>query len=164
MSADIKILQDNYKKENDPDIRERILIVIELTRGESTRDIADRFGFSQGKVIYWSKRFRKRGLDGLRTRPRSGKPRELSDKEIETIKEKLGSNPYGWTSKSVREMIYNDHGVMYSCRHIVRLLHKWNFRMIRPRKKNAAVDEAKRKAFKKMPKGSWIHSRRAGQQ
>ncbi len=165
MSADIKILQDNYKTESDPDIHERILIVIELKRGESTRDIADRFGFSQGKVIYWSKRFRKEGLDGLMTRPRSGKPRKLSDKEIEKIKEKLENSPYGWTSKSVREMIYNDHGVMYGYRHIVRLLHKWDFRMIRPRKKNVATaSEAEIKAFIKMPKKSWIRYQKAGQQ
>jgi len=33
MDVGIKILQDNYKKEKDPYIRERILIVIELRRG-----------------------------------------------------------------------------------------------------------------------------------
>jgi len=86
MDVGIKILQDNYKKEKDSYIRERILIVIELRRGESTRSVARRFGFSQGKVIYWKHRFEKEGLKGIRTRPRSGKPRKLSDKDVLGIK------------------------------------------------------------------------------
>jgi len=157
-------LQDNYKKEKDPYIRERILIVIELRRGESTRSVARRFGFSQGKVIYWKHRFEKEGLEGLRTRPRSGKPRKLSDESIAEIKEKLESSPYGWETKSVREMIYKDYGVRYSCRHIIRLLHKWDFALIRPRKKHVAADEKEVETFKKMPKKSWIHSQKAGRQ
>lgn len=164
MDVSIKTLQDNYKKEKDPDIRERILIVIDLKRGESTRKVAKRFGCSQGKIIYWNKRFNKEGLYGLKTRPIAGKPRKLSDKDIQEIKETLEKNPYGWSSKSVREMIYKGYGIMYGCRHVVRLLHRWGFDLIKPRKRHVAKDDKEVEAFKKMPERLWTRSQGAGQQ
>jgi putative transposase len=164
MDVNIKILQDSYKKESDPHIRERILMVVELKRGQSSRSVGRQFGCSHGKAIYWKNRFEKAGLQGLRTKPRSGKPRKLSDKDIAKIKETLEKNPYGWGSKSVREMIYKDHGIMYSFRHIVRLLHKWGFALIKPRKRHIAKDDNEVKTFKKMPEKLWDRSQRVGQQ
>lgn len=164
MDVGIKILQRKYKKERDPYIRERILMIIELKRGESTYSVAKRLGCSQAKVVYWKHRFRKDGLNGLKTKPRSGKPRKLSDRDIANIKRRLGRSPYGWKTKAVREIIYKDYGVMYCYRHVMRLMHKWGFGLIRPRKKNiAAADEKEIETFKKMPKKLWIPCQKIGQ-
>jgi transposase len=38
-----------------------------------------------------------------------------------------------WTSKQVMELIYEEEGVLYSLRHVERLLHKWGYSLIKPR-------------------------------
>lgn len=155
MKTNVKKLQKKYKEEKNPDIRERILMVMDYKRGQSSREVAKRFGCTHGKVLYWKDRFEQEGLEGLKTRSRPGHPKKLSDKALKEIKEKLEKNEYGWRSQDVRKMIYEDYGVKYCIRHVIRLLHKWDFRSIRPRKKhiNTATEEEKEK-FKKNPKNT----------
>ena len=142
-------LQKVYREEKDPDVRERILIVIDLKMGKSSYEIGGRFGCPHSKVLYWKYRFEKYGIEGLRTRPKSGKPKKLSEKVENRIKKKLDENPHGWKTKSVMELLYKDSGVSYSERHVRRLMHKWGFERITPRPRHILVDEKEQMEFLK---------------
>lgn len=142
-------LQGAYKGEKDPDVRERILIIIGLKRGESSYEVGGRFGCPHSKVLYWKYRFEESGIEGLRTRPRPGKPKKLSVKTENQIKKKLGENPHGWKTRSVMELLYKGAGASYSERHVRRLLHKWGFERITPRPKHILADEKEQTEFLK---------------
>ena len=142
-------LQKVYKEEKDPDVKERILIVIDLKRGKSSYEVGGRFDCPHSKVLYWKYRFEKYGIEGLRTRPRSGRPKKLSGKIENQIKKKLDENPHGWKTKSVMELLYKDFGVSYGERHIRRLMHKWGFERITPRPRHILADEKERTEFLK---------------
>jgi transposase len=43
---------------------------------------------------------------------------------MEMIRKKVEGKGF-WTSKQVMELIYEEEGVLYSLRHVERLLHKW---------------------------------------
>lgn len=154
-------LQCQYKVENDPDIRERLLMVIWLKKGKTSYEVADLLDCPQSKVMYWKSRFEKEGLDGLRTRHRSGKPPKLTRKDRKNIIEKLESTGY-WQTKWVMDLIYQETGVVYSERHVVRLLHAWGYERIRPRKEHVQADEKERRKFSKKPDSYWVRSQKAG--
>jgi len=159
---DVSKLQELYKKERDADLRERLLIVIWLKKGKTTYEVADLLGCPQSKVAYWKLRFEKEGLEGLRTRPRPGQPKKLSEELQSRIVKRLEENPYGWTTRAVTEIIRREGGVVYSERHVIRLMHKWGFERIKPRQRHVFADERERKRFFKKPGSYWLSCRRAG--
>lgn len=144
-----KKLQQIYKIEKDAKVCERLLMIIWLKEGKTTYKVAELIGCYQSKVMYWKKRFEREGVDGLKTRQKAGKPKEISEEDEIRIKHKLSENPYGWNTKSVIELIKEESSLEYTRRHVNRLINKWGFRRIRPRKKHIAADEKEQKAFKK---------------
>lgn len=162
-TMDVCKLQELYKQEQDADIRERLLIVIWLKKGKTTYEVGELLGCPQSKVVYWKLRFEKEGLEGLRTRPRSGRPSKLPDEIQSKIVKKLEENPYGWTTKGVREIIRRVGGVEYSERHVMRLMHEWGFERITPRQRHILADDKERKKFFKKPESYWLPYRKIGQ-
>jgi putative transposase len=152
---DVEELQTAYKRERDPYVRERLLIVTWLKKGMTTYEAAELLGCPQSKVAYWKGRFEKEGLEGLRTRPRMGKPKKLSKDARKKIERRLEENPYGWSIREVRELIREEGNVTYSERHVIRLMHKWGFERIKPRQRHVSADEEEREAFLKT-KSCWV--------
>ncbi len=83
----------------------RCRIVLAAADGEHTIDIAARLGCSRGTVSKWRGRFAERGLDGLHDEPRPGKPRAISDDDVERVIVKtLEDQPADATHWSTRSM------------------------------------------------------------
>ena len=141
-------LWEKYRQEMDGLVRERLLMVIWIKDGVSSYEIGNRLRCPHSKVLYWKYRFDEEGISGLKTRPRSGKPSKLTKDEKKHIKHILGERNW-WKTKWVSDLVYKETGVVYSQRHVVRLLHAWGFEKIRPRKEHAEADERERKEFSK---------------
>jgi AcrR family transcriptional regulator len=56
-------------------VANRALIILEAASGATRTELADRFGMSVRTVTHWCERYEVEGTDGLRDRPRSGRPR-----------------------------------------------------------------------------------------
>ncbi len=83
----------------------RCRIVLGAGEGQSSREIAARLGCSSDTVGRWRGRFARRGLDGLHDEPRPGKPRSISDEDVERVIVKtLEEQPQGATHWSTRSM------------------------------------------------------------
>jgi transposase len=63
---------------------------------------------------------------------RGGKPPKIPKERLKMIRKKVEGKDF-WTSKQVMELIYEEEGVLYSLRHVERLLHKWGYSLIKPR-------------------------------
>lgn len=145
-----------YRKEKDGEVKERLLMIIWLEEGASSYDVARRLNCPHSKALYWKKRFRKMGIVGLRTKPRSGRPSDISKERELVIKEQLGGKNF-WQTKWVSELIYEKTGVKYSQRHIVRLMHKWGFKLITPRKQHLkSASKEEKEEFVKKTKNFWV--------
>src|SRR5437016_8562772 len=98
----------------------------------------------------WLSRFQREGLEGLRDKPRSGRPPDVSEEKLLKIRNELSENPSGWKVKQIMNIIYDKTGVRYHEVHMYRLLHKWGFSPKVPGKKfiNSASKEEKEQ-FKK---------------
>jgi transposase len=83
----------------------RSRIVLAAAEGRSNSAIAERLGVSRSTVTTWRNRFVERRLDGLVDEPRPGRPRTVTDEQVERlITETLESAPKDATHWSTRSM------------------------------------------------------------
>jgi transposase len=83
----------------------RARIVLAVADGGSDVDVAARLGFNRHTVGKWRKRYLADGLDGLLDEPRPGRPRLISDAQVEeVIVRTLETTPKGATHWSTRSM------------------------------------------------------------
>ena len=132
---EINFLKKTYKKEKEAKTKERILMLINSYEGKSSRDVGKIIRCDQKLVLYWKNRYEKEGLEGLKTKPKSGKPSLLSRRQEEKIKNRVAEeNPANpWTTKKVCELIKKETRIQYTRRHVQRILRKWEFSLLVPR-------------------------------
>ena len=83
----------------------RCKIVLGAAAGELNKDIAARLGCHPTTVGKWRTRFAEARLDGLHDEPRPGKPRQISDDDVERVVVKtLEETPLDATHWSTRSM------------------------------------------------------------
>src|SRR6478735_12818035 len=83
----------------------RCRIVLAAAEGRSSTEIAAELGCSGSTVGRWRGRFARRGLDGLHDEPRPGKPRTITDGDVERVIVKtLEGQPADATHWSTRSM------------------------------------------------------------
>ena len=63
----------------------RARIVLASAAGEGVREMARRLGTSAVTVCQWRSRYEQEGLAGIRTRPRSGRPRRISEAKERSV-------------------------------------------------------------------------------
>jgi len=85
----------------------RCRIVLAAADGEKSVDIAARLGCTGSTVGKWRGRFAREGLDGLHDEPRPGRPRTITDDDVErvivkTLEEKP-ANATHWSTRSMAQ-------------------------------------------------------------
>ena len=105
-----------YKRESNPKIKERLLLVLKVDG------------------VLPADRFSKKGINGLKDKSKSGRPTEIPKELAIRIRKELLGSKQGWTTKQVRDIIFKEGGVRYHYTHIYRILHKWGFKQKIPRK------------------------------
>ena len=132
-------LKAAYGRKKDLKVKERMKMVLGVLEGLSTYEVAERLRCPQPNVVYWKRRFAE---EGLKDRPRSGRPPKVTHWKLKRIRKLVEKKQY-WTATEVMKLVYEKTGVQYSLMHVTRLLHSWGLSKQRPRKKhiNAASDE-----------------------
>lgn len=135
---------------SDPVIRERLLMV-QASYRKPFRTVADEFGCTHGKARYWRVRYDEYGLRGLYTKPRSGRPRKISEKELMRLRKVVRKHDpkQGWTTKKVRQLIWEETGVRYCERQVIRISQWWGLSQIKPRPMYAYSKKEDREEFLK---------------
>jgi transposase len=83
----------------------RCRIVLAAADGATSKEIASQLGCNGSTVGTWRGRFARRGLDGLHDEPRPGKPRSITDADVERVIVKtLEAQPVDATHWSTRSM------------------------------------------------------------
>jgi transposase len=86
-------------------LAQRSRIVLAAAAGLKNTEIARRLGIDRSSVSKWRSRFSERRLDGLLDEPRPGKPRTITDEQVEEVIVKtLESTPKDATHWSTRSM------------------------------------------------------------
>jgi len=155
-------VKNKYDKEKDGRIKQRLLIILKAFKHKSSYKIADLTATSHTKVQRWINRFNKYGFEGLKDKPRTGKPARLTDKQKERLEKELDTPKefsVGWRTVEVLDKIKKRFKVIYTIQHIRRLLHNLGYSLIKPRSSHINKDPVKAKAIvKKLKKNSrvWV--------
>src|SRR4030042_1927492 len=78
-------LQDEIRRSKESRYDHRLHGVLLVAQGMSCPEVGRLLGDAPRTVEYWVRRFEERGLAGLVEGERSGRPRRLSDKQLEKI-------------------------------------------------------------------------------
>lgn len=145
------ILGKAYKNEHDASVKERLLLIIRVSFDKQhIKAVALELHRSRAWAYKWYKRYNDEGLEGLRDKPRSGRPPFMDEDEIMKIRTELSTSKTGWDTKEVMDIIKKKTGVKYHEVHIRRLLHQWGFSQKMPQKRFVRrASEQERKDFKK---------------
>jgi putative transposase len=149
-----------YRSEHDSNVKERMLLVLNVVYDKyiPAAQVARDLHRSRTWASDWLKRYREEGIEGLRDRPKSGRPPDIPKELVYEIQNELASSKQGWTTKQVQDLIVRKSGgIRYHYTHIYRLMHKWGFKQKVPQKVhvNTASKEEKVR-FKKQPQLYWI--------
>ena len=140
-----------YKKERNTNVKERILLVIRgSVDNQPIESVAQELHRSRAWAFKWYKRYNDEGLDGLKDKPRSGRPPLVEHDLMIKIRKELEDSNTGWDFRQVMYIIQKRTTIKYHEVHIYRLLHKWSFAPKVPQKRfvrTATMQEKKK--FKK---------------
>jgi putative transposase len=129
-------LDKAYRNERDASVKERLLLIIRISIDKQHIElVASELRKSRAWAYKWYKRYNEKGLEGLRDKPRSGRPTFVEEEDIIKIKQELASSNTGWSTKEVMNLIEKKTGVKYHEDHVRRLLYQWGFSLKVPEKR-----------------------------
>ena len=137
-----------------------LLVLNVIYEGKISAQVARDLHRNKSWASDWLKRYNKEGINGLKTRHKSGRPSEISEEIRYQIRKELKESNYGWTTKQVEELIIKKSGIKYHFNHIYRILRKWGFKQKVPRKVhvNTASQDEKEAFKKRLPRYLWKYS------
>ncbi len=145
-------LEKAYNQEKEADVSRRILLVLKVRYdGLRPSHAAKELRRDKSWATIWLRRFDEEGLDGLRIRPRSGRPPKVPVETLASVRRNVSRWEGGCRIEDVRDMIRRKSGTVYSERQVYRIVHGWRFRSVVPEKRfvSEASDE-ERARFKKV--------------
>jgi len=134
---EVKALQRLHRETNDANVRTRCDMILLSNDGLSPPKIAARTRFSRYTVVRFIQRYETEGLQGLHTKPRSGRPRRVTaDYEakllaaVEKEPRSLGLPFSNWTTSNLAEYMAEQAGIVITPRQVEHYLkvHKWRLR------------------------------------
>jgi transposase len=103
-----------YRYEQDAKTKERMLLILNVVyQGKVSAQVAKDLHRSKSWASDWLKRYDKEGIEGLKTRQKSGRPSEISEEIEYQIKKELKESNQGWTTKQIEEVIVKKSGIKY---------------------------------------------------
>jgi len=149
-------LETAYRQEADPRTKERLLFVLRVEGdGQVPAHAARELRRSRPWASYWLGRYAREGVDGLRDKPREGRPPKLPKAVQLEIRRELSSRKEGWTTEQVTRLIEGRGHVTYHFTHVYRLMHRWGFSEKVPRKRHVNTASLEDKLdFKKRTRSS----------
>jgi len=151
-------LQDEIHRSEESRYDHRLHGVLLVAQGLTCPEVSRLLGDAPRTVEYWVQRFEKRGLTGLAEGQRSGRPRRLSDRQLQEVDRVLRQTPreFGltrtlWDGKTLSAWIAQHFQVHLAVRQCQRLFRQRGFRLRKPRPWIAHADPERQKAHKKTP-------------
>ena len=152
-------LQDEIRRSEESRYDHRLHGVLLVAQGMTCPEVAHLLGDAPRSVEYWVGRFERDGLAGLLEGERPGRPRRLTEKQLEGVDRilrhpprEIGLSGNLWDGKTLSTWIEQRYGVAIGVRQCQRMFRQLGFRLRKPRPALAHADPAVQKAHKKNSK------------
>jgi transposase len=152
----VPALQSEIRRSADARYDHRLHAVLLVAQGMTCPEVGLLLGDAPRTVEYWVHRFERDGFVGLRERPRSGRPRRLTEEQREEIFQILHGSPadvgmgtHLWDGKTLSAFIEQHYGEKLGVRQCQRLFRGLGVRLRKPRPQIAHADHEVQAAYKK---------------
>jgi len=119
-------------------------------------EVARRLGDAPRSVEYWVGQFEKEGLTGLLEGERAGRPRRLSEKQMEAVDrvlrrppQEMGFSGNIWDGKTLSAWLEQKYHLRLGVRQCQRIFRQLGFRLRKPRPALAHADPELQRVHKK---------------
>ena len=134
------------------EVRQRATALHLLHRGESPEEVGEMLAVSLGSIYNWHHRWRTGGLEGLKNKARSGRPKNTDEAYCQLLEEVIERSPseydyaFGnWTVDRLREYMREKTGISLSNRRFRVLLKDLGFVYRRPKHDLTSLQDAEEK-------------------
>ena len=110
------------------DERDRLRLVGNIQDGVTITAAAEQVNKTQPWGTKWWKRFRDEGFEGLKDRPRGGRPPLVTSQQMGEVREEVSKTP-GWTSDHLLDLICKKTGMRHCLGYGGLLPRKWGHTM-----------------------------------
>ena len=152
-------LQDEIRRSEESRYDHRLHGVLLVAHGKTCPEVARLLGDAPRSVEYWVRRFQQKGLAGLREGERSGRPKRLSEQQLQGIDAVLHGMPREvglrgslWDGKTLAAWIERQYDVKLGVRQCQRIFRQLGYRLRKPRPALAHADPERQQAHKKNSK------------
>lgn len=133
------------RSEKNAKMATRLRAIAMARRGRTAEAIAAELDVAPRSVQEWIRRFNAEGPDGLRHRPKPGRPKLLSPEQERELSEMIEAGPddpgrSAWRGPVLVEKIEQAFGVSMSLSGAYKTLHRLGFEPLRPRPKHRKSD------------------------
>lgn len=132
----------------------RIAALLDLSRGDSVAQVAERHSVSRQVVYDWLKAFLLQGEDSLVYRRSPGRKPRLTKTQKRRLAELIKAGPRAvglvtecWTSLLIQLLIQQEFGVLYNRHYVCELLHNLGFSFQKARFVSDHLDEEARRKW-----------------
>ncbi|MEG3224549.1 MAG: hypothetical protein BME94_03240 [Methanobacteriales archaeon Met13] len=112
-------------------ILDRLIFIRKMFELDDVQLASKSVGIASSTGYIWLKRWNKEGLNGLIPKYDGGKPPKLSEEDYKILDEILEKTP-NLTTDIVSDILKSEFGVVFSDRHISRILKKLNYTYTKP--------------------------------
>jgi putative transposase len=144
------------RRESNGRVASRLLALANALDGMARGQAARQAGMDRQTLRDWVVRFNAEGMDGLRDRPKSGRPVWLDDGQLAALKALVlrGPDPERdgvstWRAQDLCRIVERRCGVRYSENGMLRLLHDLGLSWQKARPVHPEADRKAQAAFKK---------------
>jgi len=136
---EIQELVQLYRDTKNAGVRTRCDMILLSNKGLSPPEIAQRVRFSRDTVVRFIKRYDQEGIAGLADKPRSGRPRRVTDEYLAQLSEAAEQAPRdlglpfsNWTTANMAEYLAERSGIVIGARQVEHYLKAKCYRLRRP--------------------------------
>lgn len=134
----------------------RLYAVYQVSLGQASRKLELLYNTSFKQICNWVHRFEEEGLEGLKDKPKSGKPSRLTQDQKEDIKKILNTkkptdfeyNTGTWNGPLLIDYINKTYKIKYKKAQIYNILKTLGFTYQKGKAKYPEADEQKKNEFK----------------
>lgn len=138
--AELVALEAAIRHDRRPEVRQRCTAIRLLHFGHKPQQVAQMQAVSIPTIYGWYNRWRQEGIEGLATRPRSGRPAKTGEAYRQALEEALEKEPgdFGydfsvWTIERLRLHLEKETGTTLSNGRLRILLQRHGYRYRRPK-------------------------------
>jgi transposase len=134
VNGDLSVIKSQLRRDEKFSQGVRLYAVYQIAKGTNAKDLQELYSTSHKSICNWVHRYNSEGIEGLKDRPRSGRPSSLSPEQKSALEHVIrgvpldyGYNTVTWTGALVIDFVKKSFGVEYKRAQIYNILHSLGF-------------------------------------